>query len=240
MKKSAAFQANEFELCSRPPVHPESSSEPVQRAANLDKDEQLTCSLLACNPRRPLNRKDPGEQVTMASSNLGLNVFVTGGIGFIGETVHRKNITLNDVEMKCLSSLTLVATDVEICRAGSHTVLSLLEHGCKVTIIDNLDNAFEVAYERMQKLAGDHSKNMKFIKVPSPDGAGRTNIFCSAFWDYMPINLCKSCRQICGASTSWIKLLQQTSKCFTDKLKALCWVELHVNESWCSCLYSCL
>lgn len=52
--------------------------------------------------------------------------------------------------------------------AGSHTVLSLLEHGCKVTIIDNLDNAFQIAYERMQKLAGDHAKNMKFIKVRAP------------------------------------------------------------------------
>lgn len=49
--------------------------------------------------------------------------------------------------------------------AGSHTVLSLLEHGCKVTIIDNLDNAFQIAYERMQKLAGDQAKNMKFVKV---------------------------------------------------------------------------
>lgn len=57
------------------------------------------------------------------------------------------------------------ATENAIWLAGSHTVLSLLEHGCKVTIIDNLDNAFEVAYERMQKLAGEHSKNMKFIKV---------------------------------------------------------------------------
>lgn len=34
-----------------------------------------------------------------------------------------------------------------------------------MTIIDNLDNAFQIAYERMQKLAGDHAKNMKFIKV---------------------------------------------------------------------------
>lgn len=52
--------------------------------------------------------------------------------------------------------------------AGSHTVLSLLEHGCKVTIIDNLDNAFQVAYERMQKLAGDNAKNMTFVKVRTP------------------------------------------------------------------------
>ncbi len=49
--------------------------------------------------------------------------------------------------------------------AGSHTVLSLLDHGCKVTIIDNLDNAFQIAYTRMQKLAGDNSKNMTFVKV---------------------------------------------------------------------------
>ena len=48
---------------------------------------------------------------------------------------------------------------------GSHTVLSLLDHGCKVTIIDNLDNAFQIAYTRMQKLAGDKSKNMTFVKV---------------------------------------------------------------------------
>ncbi|KAK9814662.1 hypothetical protein WJX72_009401 [[Myrmecia] bisecta] len=60
-----------------------------------------------------------------------LNVFVTGGIGFI----------------------------------GSHTVLSLLEQGHRVTIIDNLDNAFEEAYRRMQELAGDNASKMKFIKA---------------------------------------------------------------------------
>ncbi|KAK9807927.1 hypothetical protein WJX73_003338 [Symbiochloris irregularis] len=48
---------------------------------------------------------------------------------------------------------------------GSHTVLSLLDHGYHVVIIDNLDNAFEEAYKRMQKLAGDKAKNMKFIKA---------------------------------------------------------------------------
>ena len=47
-------------------------------------------------------------------------------------------------------------------------MLSLLQHNCEVTIIDNLDNAFEVVFERMQKLAGDKAHNMKFIKVRQP------------------------------------------------------------------------
>lgn len=59
------------------------------------------------------------------------NIFVTGGIGFI----------------------------------GSHTVLCLLDHGYDVTIVDNLDNAFEEAYRRMQDLAGDKASKMKFIKA---------------------------------------------------------------------------
>lgn len=59
------------------------------------------------------------------------NIFVTGGIGFI----------------------------------GSHTVLALLEADYSVTIIDNLDNSFDEAYSRMQKLAGDKKGNMTFIKV---------------------------------------------------------------------------
>ena len=50
-------------------------------------------------------------------------------------------------------------------------MLSLLQHNCEVTIIDNLDNAFEVVFERMQKLAGDKAHNMKFIKVRQPHTA---------------------------------------------------------------------
>ncbi|KAL4424969.1 hypothetical protein ABPG77_002854 [Micractinium sp. CCAP 211/92] len=58
------------------------------------------------------------------------NIFVTGGVGFI----------------------------------GSHTVLVLLEHGFKVVLMDNLDNSFQKAYDRMVELAGDKASNMKFIK----------------------------------------------------------------------------
>ncbi|KAI3436791.1 hypothetical protein D9Q98_006202 [Chlorella vulgaris] len=58
------------------------------------------------------------------------NIFVTGGVGFI----------------------------------GSHTVLTLLEHDFKVVILDNLDNSFQKAYDRMVELAGDNASNMKFIK----------------------------------------------------------------------------
>ena len=38
---------------------------------------------------------------------------------------------------------------------GSHTVLLLLQSGCEVHILDNLDNSSEVAVERVKELAGD-------------------------------------------------------------------------------------
>jgi len=47
-------------------------------------------------------------------------------------------------------------------------VLSLLDHGYSVTIVDNLDNAFEEAYRRMQELAGGKAGKMKFVKVLVP------------------------------------------------------------------------
>ena len=97
----------------------------------------------------------------MTSKGLGLNVFVTGGIGFIG--VFKTGIVHPNYLEACPD-----VVNESLAFAGSHTVLSLLEHGCKVTIIDNLDNAFQIAYERMQKLAGDNAKNMKFIKVRTP------------------------------------------------------------------------
>ncbi|GAB4820615.1 hypothetical protein N2152v2_007661 [Parachlorella kessleri] len=47
---------------------------------------------------------------------------------------------------------------------GSHTVLALLEHGYTVTILDNLDNSFLEAFNRMKELAGDKASNMDFIE----------------------------------------------------------------------------
>ena len=44
-------------------------------------------------------------------------------------------------------------------------MLSLLDHGCKVTLIDNMDNAFPAVFDRMKKLAGKLADNMNFIKV---------------------------------------------------------------------------
>ncbi|PSC71614.1 UDP-glucose 4-epimerase [Micractinium conductrix] len=47
---------------------------------------------------------------------------------------------------------------------GSHTVLVLLEHGFKVVLMDNLDNSFQKAYDRMVELAGDKAGQMKFVE----------------------------------------------------------------------------
>lgn len=49
-------------------------------------------------------------------------------------------------------------------------MLVLLEHGYKVCIMDNLDNSFQKAYDRMVELAGDKAPNMKFIKVGGGPG----------------------------------------------------------------------
>ena len=44
-------------------------------------------------------------------------------------------------------------------------MLVLLEHGYRVTIVDNLDNSFQKAYDRMVELAGDKAGGMKFIEA---------------------------------------------------------------------------
>jgi len=61
---------------------------------------------------------------------------------------------------------------------GSHTTLSLLEAGCKIVIIDNLHNSYELAYERMKEIAGaDKAANMKFIKLDLLDMPGMKQLF---------------------------------------------------------------
>ena len=84
----------------------------------------------------------------------GQKIFVTGGLGFIG----------NQAQKTCKQCRS--ATPVSMRRfAGSHTILDLLKNGYTVTTIDNLDNAYEVVYERLKMLAGDKGSQLKFIKV---------------------------------------------------------------------------
>lgn len=52
---------------------------------------------------------------------------------------------------------------------GSHTVLTLLDAGCKVTIMDNLHNSSVKAFERMKELAGSKTSRMSFEKVDLRD-----------------------------------------------------------------------
>ena len=52
-------------------------------------------------------------------------------------------------------------------------MLVLLEHDFRVVILDNLDNSFQKAYDRMVELAGDKAGNMKFIQVGSALSGGR-------------------------------------------------------------------
>lgn len=87
-----------------------------------------------------------------------LNVFVTGGVGFIGRECFVVSELYSSVPKEILLTTPTQAT-------GSHTVLVLLEAGCRVTIIDNMDNAFPEAYKRMQQLAGDKASRMQFIQV---------------------------------------------------------------------------
>lgn len=47
---------------------------------------------------------------------------------------------------------------------GSHCCLVLLEHGCQVTIFDDLSNSSEEVFERMKILAGPKAGMMRFIK----------------------------------------------------------------------------
>lgn len=50
---------------------------------------------------------------------------------------------------------------------GSHTVLQLLLGGYKTVVVDNLDNASEIALFKVKELAGDFGENLTFHKVCS-------------------------------------------------------------------------
>ena len=60
---------------------------------------------------------------------------------------------------------------------GSHTALALLEHGYKITIIDNLENSFQLAVDRIAELATDKASNMTFIKADLRDYDALDKIF---------------------------------------------------------------
>ncbi|PNH01867.1 UDP-glucose 4-epimerase 3 [Tetrabaena socialis] len=77
------------------------------------------------------------------------NIFVTGGLGFI----------------------------------GSHTVLTLLEHGATVHLIDNLSNSFPRVWDHMKKLAGDKADKMKYTECDINDKEGLTKIFDAETFD---------------------------------------------------------
>lgn len=48
---------------------------------------------------------------------------------------------------------------------GSHTVLQLLLGGYKTVVVDNLDNASDVAIDRVRELAGENGSSLSFKKV---------------------------------------------------------------------------
>lgn len=49
--------------------------------------------------------------------------------------------------------------------AGSHTALTLVEAGAKVTIVDNLSNSYTEVLVRMKKLLGDKFSAITFVQV---------------------------------------------------------------------------
>ena len=119
------------------------------------------------------------------------SIFVTGGVGFIGKCREVARGDRGVAARFCLLEAPTSPQDVlfwviarssatvarhcqppppPTCRrplspAGSHTVLVLLEHGFKVVLMDNLDNSFQKAYDRMVELAGDKAGQMKFVEV---------------------------------------------------------------------------
>ncbi|XP_068659372.1 UDP-glucose 4-epimerase GEPI48-like [Aristolochia californica] len=66
---------------------------------------------------------------------------------------------------------------------GSHTVLQLLLSGYKAVVIDNLDNASEIAIKRVKELAGEFGKNLEFHKIDLRDKEALNKVFSSSSFD---------------------------------------------------------
>eukprot|EP01026_Neomeris_dumetosa_P017062 TRINITY_DN1650_c0_g2_i2.p2 TRINITY_DN1650_c0_g2~~TRINITY_DN1650_c0_g2_i2.p2 ORF type:complete len:286 (-),score=40.90 TRINITY_DN1650_c0_g2_i2:10-867(-) len=67
---------------------------------------------------------------------------------------------------------------------GSHTVVQLIEAGCKVTIIDNLSNSFIEALKRVKVLVGpEKAERIRFEKLDILDKEGIDALFASEKYD---------------------------------------------------------
>ncbi|XP_057966840.1 UDP-glucose 4-epimerase GEPI48-like [Malania oleifera] len=66
---------------------------------------------------------------------------------------------------------------------GSHTVLQLLLGGYNAVVVDNLDNASEVAVQRVKELAGESGENLVFHKMDLRDKPALENLFASTQFD---------------------------------------------------------
>lgn len=66
---------------------------------------------------------------------------------------------------------------------GSHTVLQLLLGGYKTVVVDNLDNASEIAVAKVKELAGYQGNNMTFHKLDLRDKAALEVVFAGTKFD---------------------------------------------------------
>ncbi|KAL6540853.1 RmlD substrate binding domain [Orobanche minor] len=62
---------------------------------------------------------------------------------------------------------------------GSHTVMQLLLGGYKAVVVDNLNNALEIALKRVQELAGEQGSNLTFHKIDLRDKPALEKHFAS-------------------------------------------------------------
>ena len=63
---------------------------------------------------------------------------------------------------------------------GSHTCVVLLDAGCRVVVLDNLDNSSEVAIDRVRELAGDGGARLEFVRGDIREPADLDRVFAAA------------------------------------------------------------